>query len=158
MLLLLVCGTHTLLRAQPSAGTIRLEIRDPSGAAVVASGTLENLDTGATLSFSTDAEGAYRFNNLPFGRYRLSISKEGLETTSTVLTVRSASPVTRTLTMAIAGVENQVQVVAATPLGGTGQSPDEIAGAVQTATAADIRLSGSRRAWVELRIKLKDSQ
>ena len=143
MLLLLVCGTHILLRAQPSTGTIRLEMRDPSGAGVVASGTLENLDTGTKRDFSTDQQGAYRFDNLPFGRYRLSVSKEGFAATSTVLTVRSTAPVTRTITMALAGVVNNVQVVAATPLAGIGQSADEIAGAVQTATAADIRQSGS---------------
>jgi hypothetical protein len=143
MLLLTVSGTNSLLRAQLSTVTIRLEVRDPSGATVVATGTLENLDTGAKRNFSTDARGAYRIEDLPFGRYRLSVSKEGFATTSVVLAVRSAAPVTRTITMALAGVESTVQVVSTTPLTGTSQSTNEIAGAVQTATATDIRQSGS---------------
>ena len=110
---------------------------------MTASGTLENLDTGATRNFSTGTQGAYSFDNLSFGRYRLSVSKEGFATASMLLTVRSRVPVTRTVTMALAGVESSVQVVATTPLTGTNQSTDEIAGAVQTATAADIQRSGS---------------
>ncbi|HUB34053.1 MAG TPA: TonB-dependent receptor [Bryobacteraceae bacterium] len=143
MLLLTLGGATFLLLAQSPTGTIRLEARDPSGATVVATGTLENLDTGATRNFSTDAHGAYRFENVPFGRYRLSVSKEGFAAASVVLAVRSAAPVTRTITMALAGVESTVQVVATTPLTGTSQSTNEIAGAVQTATAANIQQSGS---------------
>jgi hypothetical protein len=36
-----------LLRAQGLAGEIRLEVKDPSGAAMQASGRLENLQSGA---------------------------------------------------------------------------------------------------------------
>jgi hypothetical protein len=46
-----------LLHAQGLAGEIRLEVKDPSGAAMQASGRLENLQTGASRSFQTDGNG-----------------------------------------------------------------------------------------------------
>ena len=49
---------------QRSAGEVRLEVKDPSGAAVEASGRLENLATGADQTFQTDAQGRYAFRNL----------------------------------------------------------------------------------------------
>ncbi len=135
--------TAALLHAQSPTGEIRLEIRDPSGAAVAASGTLVNLAGGATRTFQTDAQGAYRFADLPFGSYRLMVNKAGFAAQSVAIDVQSATPVLRTVTLTLATVESRVRVVAQTPLAGTALSTDQIAGAVQTATAADVEKSGA---------------
>jgi outer membrane receptor protein involved in Fe transport len=132
-----------LLQAQSPIGEIRLEIKDPSGAAVSASGTLVNQAGGAAQTFQTDALGAYRFAGLPYGRYRLVIDKAGFASQSVAIDVRSATPVLRTVTMAVATVESKIRVVAATPLAGTDLSLDQIAGAVQLATAIDVQKSGA---------------
>ena len=56
------------LAAAQTNGDIRLQIKDPSGAAVRASGTLRNLDAKTETHFETDALGIYEFTNLPYNR------------------------------------------------------------------------------------------
>src|SRR6202050_1576310 len=140
---LVLAGAVALLQAQPPTGEIRLEIKDPSGASVVASGTLRNLAGGAARTFQTDPQGTYRLAGLPFGHYRLEISKTGFATLVVPIDVQSSTPVLRTVTMALASTESKVQVIATTPLAGTDLSADQIAGPVQTATAADVENSGA---------------
>ena len=60
--------------AQRAAGELRLEVKDPSGAGVAASGKLENLSTGTVQRFETDTQGAHSFTGLPYGRYRLEVT------------------------------------------------------------------------------------
>lgn len=140
---LIFVSIPVLLQAQSPNGEIRLEIKDPSGAAVSASGTLLNLAGGAAQTFQTDARGTYRFVDLAYGRYRLVINKAGFATQPVVIEVLSATPVVRSVTMALATVESKIQVVAATPLAGTDLASDQIAGAVQMATAIDVQKSGA---------------
>jgi outer membrane receptor protein involved in Fe transport len=131
------------LRAQNPSGEIRVQVKDPSGAAMQASGKLEGSTPGTQRSFQTDALGTYTLENLPYGRYRLEISKDGFVTQSVQINVQSATPVSRTLTMALSGQAAKVDVVSVTPLAGTDLTRDQIAGPVQTATAADIENSGA---------------
>ena len=80
----LLCFAWTMspvpLLGQRSAGEVRLEVKDPSGAAVEASGTLENLATGADQTFQTDAQGGIPSETWPYGRYRLQVSRAGFAT------------------------------------------------------------------------------
>ena len=132
-----------LLPAQGLSGQIRLEIRDSSGAAMQASGRLENLQTGAVRSFQTDANGKLILEDLAFGRYRVEVSGPGFATQALLVDVQSAHPVSRTVTMAL-GVESaRIDVVAPTPLAGSGLSLQEMPGPVQTAAAQEINNSGS---------------
>jgi outer membrane receptor protein involved in Fe transport len=133
----------TLLQAQSPTGEIRIEVKDPSGAVVEASGTLRNLATGEQRSFQTDARGTFDFSSLPYGRYRLQIVKDKFATQSADIAVRSATPVSRNFTLALAGTRSKVDVVAMTPLAGTDLAINQIAGPVQTATAADVNNSGA---------------
>ena len=57
------------------AGEIRLQVKDPSGAALQASGHV----TGPAVdrAFRTDAQGAFSLSGLAFGQYRLDISRPG---------------------------------------------------------------------------------
>src|SRR5271163_3299722 len=81
--------TALTLLGQGREGEIRLQVKDPSGAAMQASGKLESLSGGAQRSFQTDAQGVFSLGNLPFGRYRLEVSKSGFATQSVVIDVRS---------------------------------------------------------------------
>src|SRR6516164_2887796 len=78
-----------LLCAQGLAGEIRLEVKDPSGAAMRASGRLENLQSGAARSFQTDANGKLTLADLSYGRYRLEISGPGFAAQSLLVDVES---------------------------------------------------------------------
>ena len=120
-----------------------MTVKDPSGAAMEASGRLRNLAGGADQTFTTDAQGVYDFPSLPFGRYRLGVSKSGFATQSIPIDVQSGAPVVRTVTMPLATQASTVDVVAATPLAGTDLAVDEIPAPVQTATARDLEQSGS---------------
>src|SRR3984957_15511201 len=130
------------LSAQPPTGVIRLEIHDPSGAPMEASGKLVNATGNGERSFQTDSRGTYSFENLPYGRYRLEVSKSGFVTQSVQIDVQSAT-VSRTVTLLLAGTQSKIAVVATTPLAGTDLATDQIAGPVQTATAADVESSGA---------------
>jgi len=131
------------LHGQSREGEIRVRVKDPSGAAMEASGKLQSLAPGVQRNFQTDAQGTYAIENLPYGRYRLEISKTGFITQSVLIDVRSATPISRTLQLALASQTAKVDVVSATPLAGTDLAPDQIAGPVQTATAAEVENSGA---------------
>ncbi len=132
-----------MLPAQQPTGEIRLQVKDPSGAVVAASGTLRNQTSGAIQTFQTNAQGAYTLANLPFGRYQIDVTAAGFAPQSIVIEVQSGTPVSRTLTLALGTQASKLDVVSTTPLGGTDLDKDQIAGPVQTATAQDIQNSGA---------------
>lgn len=140
VLLLLLCAASVFAQNQ-NPGAIRLEVKDPAGKVLIAAGTLENLATGVSRSFQTDAQGQFTLADLSFGRYRLEISQQGFTSQAVLIDVQSATPLTRTITLTLGGVAFNVDVVAATPLPGSDLSADEIAGPVQAAPLRDLRAS-----------------
>jgi outer membrane receptor protein involved in Fe transport len=120
-----------------------VQIIDPAGVAMEASGKLESLAFGTQRSFQTDAQGTYNLDNLPYGRYRLEISRAGFVRQSILIEVHSRRPVLRTITMVLAAPTFKTDVVSATPLAGTDLTTEQIAGPVQTATSTDIENSGA---------------
>jgi outer membrane receptor protein involved in Fe transport len=128
-----------LLAAQ--TGQIRLEVKDPSGATMAATGKLQT--SKATISFQTDPQGTYLFSNLPQGRYRLEVSKTGFVTQSVSIELTTGISVSRILTLPLATQASSVEVVASTPLPGSDLPLDEIPAPVQTATARDLEQTGA---------------
>jgi hypothetical protein len=115
---LLLLGVASLLWADGPAGEIRLEVKDPSGAAMEVSGKLENLANGTNRSFRTDALGKYALKSVPYGRYRLLLSSSGFAAQSLLIDVQSDAPISRTITMLLGAATANVTVVATTPLAG----------------------------------------
>jgi outer membrane receptor protein involved in Fe transport len=140
---LALAGVPALPQARQPTGEIRLSVKDQSGAVVEASGTLRNLGTGVERTFQTDARGTADFATLPYSRYRIQISKSGFATQSMEINVQAVTPISRTVTLALANTRSRVVVVATTPLAGVDLETNQIAGPVQTATAADIENSGA---------------
>ncbi len=132
-----------LLNAQPPSGELRVQVNDPTGAPIEASGRLESLGAGMARDFKTDQQGTAVLENLPFGRYRLQISKSGFTTQTITIHVQSSAPITRVVSMEIGAQSARVDVVSETPLAGTDLNIDQIAAPVQTASAADIENSGA---------------
>src|ERR1700723_1111880 len=89
----LVLVTATLWGQAPQ-GEIRLQVKDPSGAPMQASGRLESTPGGVARDFQTDPQGNIVLGNLPFGQYRLQVSKSGFTTQTVAIDVQSATPVT----------------------------------------------------------------
>ena len=131
-----------MLTAQSPTGEIRLSVRDPSGTAMRASGSLSGA-AAPTRSYQTDAQGNYDFSSLPYGHYQLEVSGAGFSSQILQVDVKSPAAVLENVTMALAASSNKVDVVSATPLAGTDLSVDQIPGPVQTATAEDIAASGA---------------
>ncbi len=127
---------------QPATGQIHIEVRDPSGAVIEASGQL--LDpAGENHPFQTSPDGVYTFSDLSAGRYRLEVSKVGFATQTLLIDVSPGATVSRAVHLALAAQASAVDVVAATPLPGTDLPVDEIPAPVQTATARDLEESGA---------------
>lgn len=142
LIVFLLCVTATLW-AQSPQGEIRLQVKDPSGAPMQASGTLESIAGGVAREFQTDSQGMMVLGNLPFGRYRVQVSKSGFTTRSVAIDVQSATPVIRSISLAIGAQATKVDVVSETPLAGTDLQINQIAVPVQTATASDVESSGA---------------
>jgi outer membrane receptor protein involved in Fe transport len=124
-------------------GELRLEVKDPSGKEMAASGKLESLATGVSRAFQTDAQGKRTFEGLAYGRYRLEVSQEGFATQSVLINMQSNEPMTRAITMALSSLAFKLDVIATTPLPGVDLEPEEIPTPVQAATLRDIERSGA---------------
>ncbi len=81
--------------AQRGSGELRLGVTDPAGLGVEAEGLLAAPALHFQVPFRTDAAGNATVRNLPFGSYRLSLSRPGFATGSAMsisrLRYRSAS-------------------------------------------------------------------
>jgi hypothetical protein len=91
-LLLTICAGY--LAAQSFAGgTVVGTVRDASGANVAgAEAVLSNPLTGFRIEARSDAEGRYRFENVPFNAYRIEVKKSGFAMAAVALDVRNTVP------------------------------------------------------------------
>src|SRR5262249_17057615 len=94
--------------------------------------------TGVVRPFETDARGSYTFAPVPFGRYRLYLSREGFAEQSLLVDVESSTPVSRTITMAIGAASATVDVVATPPLPRSDMPVRQTPAAIQISTERDI--------------------
>jgi len=97
-----------------NAGTVTGNVVDPNSAVVAnAKVTLENAVTGYKRTVNTEADGSFRFNDVPLNNYQLSISATGFEPASQTLLVRTAVPITVKVPLAISGTTATVTVSSA---------------------------------------------
>ncbi len=123
--------------AQQRPGELHLQVEDPSGAAMQASGTLDN------KAFQTDPQGEHDFRNLAPGRHNLKVSATGFATQTMAIEVSAGGTLNKTVKLELAGTGSSINVVDTTPLAGANLTKDQIAAPVQTATASDLRSSGA---------------
>jgi hypothetical protein len=109
-LLAFFCLTTAVACGQSLAGEIRLEVKDATGAAIEATGSIEGLATGVHRDYRTDARGMHTFTGLPFGTYRLQIGRDGFAAQSVRVDVRSEAPIQQTVTLAVAVIATTVEV------------------------------------------------
>jgi outer membrane receptor protein involved in Fe transport len=129
------------LPMQQSSGEIRLEVRDPAGSPLQATIHLSGLVNGVDRTSQTDAGGKSILPNLPFGRYRVEVSSEGFARQSLLLDVSSSAPVLQSVTLTMASLAFNVEVISSTPLAGGELSAEEIAAPVQAAPVRDVQAS-----------------
>jgi hypothetical protein len=103
-----------LSSAAQSSGVIRGTVTDPTGAAIPgARVVIESVTSGYRQEVSTGVEGRYAFLNVPFNTYTLAISHPGFATAAVPTVLRTNVPVERPVTLAIASVGEQTEVIAA---------------------------------------------
>jgi hypothetical protein len=102
--------------AQQGTGELRLTIKDPTGAPMPARADLVSQATHTEQAIDIPADGRYSFKNLPFGFYRLLISRAGFVSSSELIEVRSELPQSRTVTLGIQRIETEVKVTEADTL------------------------------------------
>src|SRR5215469_6316954 len=108
--LALVLSTGKVASAQRTSGELRIEVRDPQGAAVPSHAELVSNANQFRRTFEVGADGRYVVQDLAFGVYRLSVRKEGFTPWSGLVEVRSEVPVRVSVSLGLAPVATQVQV------------------------------------------------
>jgi Carboxypeptidase regulatory-like domain len=114
---LLVLQSFSVLPAPAqsvASGTVEGSVVDPTGAVVSgASVEIRNPITGYQQTTTTDTSGTFRFTNLPFNPYHIEVNQTGFAVATQDVTVRTTVPITVKISLAVAGVTQEVQVEAA---------------------------------------------
>src|ERR1700691_4251145 len=97
-----------------TAGDVTGTISDPTGAAIPgATVTLTNVNTNASQTGTTNAEGSYRFAFVTPGSYRVAVSANGFQSQQRPGVVVSAGqPTSVNVQLAVAAARQTVDVVA----------------------------------------------
>jgi hypothetical protein len=116
-----------------TAGTISGTVTDPNSAVVPnATVTIENAITGYTQTVNTGSDGVFRFNNVPFNNYVLTVSASGFSSAKQTLNVRTSVPISVTVPVAVGGATETVTI--------TGGGADVLENVPSTHTDVDKNL------------------
>lgn len=111
---LFVFSSLGMAQSLGNAGTLEGKVTDPSGAALPqAKVVILNRITNYTRTLSTDAEGTFRFTNVPANSYHLEVSAPNFSNYEQDVSIRSVVPVSLKIEMALAGTKTSVTVEAA---------------------------------------------
>jgi hypothetical protein len=100
--------------SQTNAGSINGTVTDASGAVIPgATVTVANPVSHFSSQATTDSAGRYRFTNLPYNPYHVTISAPGFSTFEGDLEVRSSVPLAATEALQVNGTNTVVNVEAA---------------------------------------------
>lgn len=94
-----------------NAGTVTGVVIDPNGAVVTnASVTIANAVTGYTRTVNTDADGAFRFNDVPLNNYQLKASAAGFSSEQQSLSVRTSVPINLKVSLSVSTATETVTI------------------------------------------------
>ena len=108
-----VCGLliSSSLWAQMEIGRLNGTVLDPTGARVAqAEVSLDNHLTGRQVRTSSDSQGQFRIENIPYGTYVLRVTAPGFSTSAKDINVRSNIPVQTTVQLTVASGGAEVTV------------------------------------------------
>src|SRR5260221_3388588 len=115
----LIVGLSLLFAAAPgraqlgNAGSIEGVVKDPSGAAVV--GAVVEISypvTGFHREATTGSDGSFRFTNVPFNPYHLTVTAAGFEAYTQDVDVRSSVPTAVQISLKISAATTSITVQA----------------------------------------------
>jgi len=96
--------------AQRDRGELQIEVHDPQGAVLSASGAIDSQGNQFHLDFKVGDDGHYIAQDLAFGVYRVSVSHPGFVSADQLIEIRSMVPRHLTVTLGLKPVETQVEV------------------------------------------------
>src|SRR5579859_109931 len=96
--------------AQRERGELQIDVHDPQGASLGASGELVSEVNQFHLSFTVGDDGRFDARDLAFGVYRVSVAHSGFVSAAQLVEIRSVVPQHLSLTLGLQPVETQVQV------------------------------------------------
>jgi hypothetical protein len=96
--------------AQRERGELRIEVRDPQGATLSASGQLVSQGNQFHLDFAIGDDGHFVAQDLAYGVYRVSVTRSGFVPAVQLVEIRSTLPQQLSLTLGLQPVETQMQV------------------------------------------------
>lgn len=103
----------TLATAQIQIGTVNGTVTDSTGAALPGAVVmLENSVTGYRNRATTDGDGTFTFNNVPFDAFLLRVQAKGFQPVAQAIRVRSNVPFTLDVKLSVSGASEVVTVKA----------------------------------------------
>ena len=97
-----------------ASGTVEGTVVDPTGGVVSGARVeIRNPISRFSQATTTDSSGMFRFTNLPFNPYHLEVTQPGFGVATEDISVRTPVPVLIKVTLAVAGVTQEVNVEAA---------------------------------------------
>ena len=108
--------------AQRGTGELRIAVRDASGGGLAARARIENPSTSTDITVDLPGDGRYSFRSLPFGSYRVSLTREGFERYAATVEVRSEVPRNLDVTLSIQPVGTAIEVTTSEALVDTGRT------------------------------------
>ncbi len=107
----LFSSAFSTLKAQSNSGSINGVVTDPSGAVIPgASVTIQNPVSAYSRTVTSDSTGHFRFTNLPFNPYHVTVTKAGFAAFVGDMDVDSILPVTSNIHLKIGVASNTVTV------------------------------------------------
>jgi hypothetical protein len=104
-------SAFSMLHAQSNSGSLGGVVTDPSGAVIPgASVTIQNPVSAYSRTTTSDGTGHFRFSNVPFNPYHLSVTKQGFGAFAQDVNVDSILPVTSNIQLKLGTAVNTVTV------------------------------------------------
>jgi len=100
-----ICAT-----AQQGRGELQVEVRDPQGATLSASGELVSEGNQFHLNFQVGEDGRYAAQDLAFGLYRITLNHSGFSPATQLIEIRSMVPRRLSITLGLQPVETQMEI------------------------------------------------
>jgi hypothetical protein len=102
--------------SQSTSGEVRLHVADPAGRGIQVSVHLVSEANGYDENLATDRQGNLDIARLPYGVYRLEIDSTGFAPVLETMTIGSSIPISHSIALRIAAVQQTVAVNAETTL------------------------------------------
>jgi hypothetical protein len=114
--LVVLCSATGHAQSLGTAGTVSGLVVDPNGAVVPnANVTISNPVTGYTRTLTTDADGSFRFLDVPPNTYQLSLSANGFVDQRQTINVRTTVPINLRVPLTVGAAAETVTVQGVSP-------------------------------------------